>query len=90
MPPSGYCPEKIPAKIGTTDSRYREITTGQLSFDQPDENVVDINDLKVEINTFVWAHAPADMPLGKADDLACEIFGLFIAARDEYGRKVAA
>lgn len=50
------------------------------------KTVDDDNALKVEINTFIWMHAPSDMPLGKADELACKVFELFIEARKQYGK----
>lgn len=34
-------------------------------------------ELKVEINTFVWTHAPRSMSLGDADDLALALYSLF-------------
>ncbi len=40
--------------------------------------------LKVEINTFVWMHAPAAMPLGEADKLALNILGLILEAREKF------
>jgi hypothetical protein len=46
--------------------------------------VDDEGDLKVLINTFVWQHAPAAMPLGKAEELACKVFEEFIKARADY------
>jgi hypothetical protein len=38
-------------------------------------------DLKRDINAFVWSTAPGAMTLEKADDLACQIFELFLDAR---------
>lgn len=49
----------------------------------------DEDQLKVEINTFVWMHAPAEMPLGKADELACRIFLLILDARKTYRSRPA-
>lgn len=60
------------------------MTECDADFSKPESSVDDENDLKVEINTFVWGHAPDAMPLGKADELACKIFELFIAARAEH------
>lgn len=48
-----------------------------------EKNMDDENALKVEINSFVWMHAPGHMTLEKADEMACKIFELFLAARSE-------
>lgn len=40
--------------------------------------------LKIEINNFVWMHAPATMPLGEAEKFAVNIWNSFIEARDKY------
>jgi hypothetical protein len=48
---------------------------------EEEKAVDDENNLKIEINTFVWGHAPGDMRLDKADELACKIFELFLEAR---------
>jgi hypothetical protein len=60
-------------------------TECDLNADEDQMN--DENQLKVEINTFVWSHAPDAMPLGKADEMACKIFELFIAARQEFANQ---
>lgn len=46
-----------------------------------EEAVEDESQLKVEINTFIWMHAPKEMTLGDADDMACKIFEMMLAAR---------
>lgn len=59
------------------------LTTGELDFRTPEQKQMDDeNQLKVEINTFVWTHAPDGLTLGKADELACKILDLFIEARE--------
>ena len=61
------------------------MTEGCADWSVEEDQVSDENDLKCEINTFIWSHAPSTMPLGKADELACKIFELFVAARAEHG-----
>jgi len=48
-----------------------------------EETMNDEENLKVEINTFVWMHAPKEMTLGAADDMACKIFQMFMEAREK-------
>ena len=45
------------------------------------KEVDDENGLKIDINTFVWMHAPGALTLERADELACKIFCLFLEAR---------
>ena len=66
-------------------------TTGEIDFRTDEQKQMDDeNQLKVEINMFVWSHAPDEMPLGKADELACKILELFIAARESLKTGAAA
>jgi hypothetical protein len=57
--------------------------SADLDFRTPEQKQVNDEDsLKIEINTFVWTHAPDEMTLGKADEMACKIFELFLQARE--------
>lgn len=63
-------------------------TTGDFDFRTPEQKQMDDeNELKVQINTFVWTHAPNEMTLGKADEMACKILELFIEARESLRTK---
>jgi len=39
-------------------------------------HVMPIEVLKVEINTFVWMHAPPDTTLRDAEEMACQILNI--------------
>lgn len=66
-----------PFSLDPSASRFSECDLRSAE----EKAVDDENNLKVQINAFVWMHAPGDMRLDKADELACKIFELFLESR---------
>ena len=58
--------------------QFRDAGIGKaVDIDELDEN------LKVEINNFVWMYAPKSMTLDEADDLSLKIYDLFMDRRKQ-------
>jgi hypothetical protein len=51
---------------------------------QHEDSPLSDESLKIEINNFLWMHAPAGMPIGEADKLSLAIFEAICEARNRY------
>jgi len=69
--------------------QYRDIAGTMPQFHIPPEpeyvdDAIDDSTLKKEINNLIWMCAPKNIPLGKADDMACKVFEMFKEAQEKY------